>query len=396
MEHRERPDTTDAGQTVTRRTALAGAAAIGAGAALLGSDTLPALAGGAPVTIAQRGTGPAMNFVLSHEQFPVPRLVEYGAAAERTGFDGIWTSDHFQPWQDNQSHAGQAWVTLSAITQRTSRIRLGTGVTTPTFKYRPAIVAEAFASLSLLAPGRIFLGLGTGEKLNEGAAGGGWALYPERAARLVEAVQIIRGLWSGQPVNFNGQYYQVNGKLYDPPAQPIPIYIAAGGPKSARLAGQYGDGLVADPLQLMTNPGYKAAFAEGARAAGKDPSKMPILLEHFVVVGDMNEAMRDAELWRFTAKSWKPGYFNNISPVAIRKRAEAEIPLQTVFANWPVSTDPNVHIQAIQKLVTMGVTHVFVHSAQQDQLGVIDYFSRYVLPKVRNGGVTGVRQVNGL
>lgn len=155
-----------------------------------------------------------MNFVLAHEEFPVPQLVEYGAAAEQAGFEGIWTSDHFQPWQPNEGHSGQAWVTLAALTQRTTRLIMGTGVTTPTFKYRPAIVAAAWASLNLLAPGRFFLGLGTGENFNEAASGGGWGLYPERAARLVEAVRIIRRLWTGEHVTYNGQYWQVDARLY--------------------------------------------------------------------------------------------------------------------------------------------------------------------------------------
>jgi len=322
--------------------------------------------------------------------------VRIGAAAERAGFDAVWTSDHFQPWQANDGHADQAWVTLSALSQHTSRLRFGTGVTCPIFRYRPAVVAQAFASLSLFAPGRVFLGLGAGERLNEGASGGGWALYPERAARLIEAVRIIRALWTGQQVNYNGRFWQVQGRLFDPPAQRIPIYIAAGGPKSARLSGTYGDGLIADPMQLMTNPAYKDAWKAGARAAGKNPDTMPILLEHFVVIGDEAEARRDAELVRFQAKAWKPGYFNNISPAAIQRRAEMEIPLEALYSHWPVSTDVAVHVQAIQNMVNAGVTHLFVHATQQDQVAVVDFFGHQVLPQIHAGAIKGVRQVMGM
>ena len=322
----------------------------------------------------------------------MPELVQYGSMAEQAGFDMVWTSDHFQPWQSNQRHAGFAWVTLAAVSQHTKRVSYGTGVTTPTLRYRPALVAEASASLSLLSPGRVFLGLGTGEKLNEGAAGGGWALYRERAARLVEAVQIIRELWSGQQVKYNGTYYQVDARLYDVTARPIPIYIAAGGPKSARLSGIHADGPIADPAQLKQNPAYKAAWAEGARSVGKDPAKMPILLEHFVSVSQEEEAKANAEKRRFLPKAWKPGYFNNISPKAIQKRAESEIPLSSVYGSWAVSTDPQTHVQAIQKWVDLGVTHIFVHSAQANQPAVVDFFGKQVLPLVR-GGVTGVRPV---
>src|ERR1051326_5327570 len=137
---------------------------------------------------------PIIGFVLSHEQFPVPQLVELGVQAEQAGFHAIWTSDHFHPWQDNEGHAGFAWVTLAALGQRTQRILMGTGVTCPTYRYRPQLVAEAFASLGLLYPGRIFLGVGAGEALNEVPAGGGWGNYQEPAARLEEAVNIIRKL----------------------------------------------------------------------------------------------------------------------------------------------------------------------------------------------------------
>jgi len=394
---------------LTRQSMLTGLAAAGAGALVAGAP-IPALAGGAPTTPSggalpsappaatgqvNQGTGPVMAFVLSHEQFPVPELVRYGAAAERAGFDAIWTSDHFQPWQANEGHAGLAWVTLAALGQHVSRIHMGTGVTCPIFRYRPAVVAEAFASLSLLSPGRIFLGLGTGEKLNEGAAGGGWATYRERAARLIEAVQIIRRLWSGEHVTFSGKYWQVDGRLYDPPTARIPLYIAAGGPKSAYLSGRYADGLIADPAQLSDNPAYKAAWQRGARDAGKDPATMPILLEHFVSVSDIPQAFPGAEKWRFTARSWTPGYFNNIDPRDIQRRANTEIPLAGVVNSWAVSANPDTHIQAIQKIVDAGVTHVFVHSAQEDQVAVADFFGQYVLPRVRAGAIKNVRPVRG-
>jgi len=375
--------------------ARGGVVAAGAGA-MLDGNAITAMAGtlAAPVGQPRQGAGPTMNFVLSHEQFPVPSLLRFGTEAQRAGFDGIWTSDHFQPWQPNEGHSGQAWVTLAALGQHAPTLRMGTGVTCPIFRYRPAVVAEAFASLSLLSPGRIFLGVGTGEKLNEAAAGGGWGLYRERAARLVEAIGIMRALWTGRHINYQGRFWQVNARLYDPPVGRIPIYVAAGGPKSARLAGMYGDGLIADPAQLRTNPAYKDAFIAGARAVGKNPNTMPIMLEHFVSVSDMQTALADAELWRFTAKAWKPGFFNNESPVAIQRNAEQQIPREVVANSWVVSTDPAAHLLGIQQLVNLGVTDVFVHSAQADQVSVINFFGQQVLPQVRAGAIQGVRAVN--
>src|SRR5438445_1527308 len=329
---------------------------------------------------------PAVYYVLANEEFQVPQLVEYGAAAERAGFDGVWTSDHFQPWQANEGHSGSAWVTLAALTQRASRICLGTGVTCPTFRYRPAIVAQAWASLSLLAPGRIFLGVGAGENLNEGASGGGWASsYEERASRLVEAVKIIRALWRGEHVRIKGRFWDVNGRLYDPPASPIPLYIAAGGPKSARLAGRHGDGLITGANLLKNNPGLKAAWEEGVRAEGKEPGARPVIVEHWAIVGGREEASDAASRWRFLPKAWIHGFFDNVSPADIQARAEREFPLERVLESWTVSTDPRVHMRAIEELADLGATHVAVHTPTPNQADVIDFFGRKVLPAMRNG-----------
>jgi Luciferase-like monooxygenase len=155
--------------------------------------------------IASSWLEPQIGFQLAHEQFKVPELVEFGIAADQAGFDLLAVSDHFQPWQENEGHSGQAWVTMSAVGQRTKRIRMGTTVTCPTFRYNPAVVAEAFASLSLLTPGRIFLGVGSGEALNEEAATGSWPRWTERSERLVEATGIIRKLWTGEKVNHAGE-----------------------------------------------------------------------------------------------------------------------------------------------------------------------------------------------
>ena len=338
---------------------------------------------------ARDGRKAAISFVLAHEQFPVPQLVQLGAAAEQAGFDNIWTSDHLQPWQDNEGHVGMAWLTLAAVTQHTQRITLGTGVTCPTYRYHPAVVAEAFATLSMLAPGRVFLGVGAGEALNETAATGQWGNYAERSARLVEAVQLIRQLWTGEWVNFQGQYYQApQTKLYDPPTQPIPIYMAASGPKSMRLAGMHGDGLITDAERAM-QPELRRAFMEGAQSVGKDPDAMPILAEHLVIVGDENDARAGAKLWNFLPKSWAK-YVNVEDPREIEQEAQQDVPLEKVYANWVVSRDPQAHIQALQKLADGGVTQIYVHSPQVDQQMVIDFYAREVLPQIE-GALTGTR-----
>ncbi len=320
-----------------------------------------------------------VGFMLGHEQFPVPQLVDIGVAAEQAGFDLLATSDHLQPWQANEGHSGEAWVTMGALGQRARRAWMGTTVTCPTFRYHPAVVAEAFASLSLLYPGRIFLGLGSGEALNEQAAVGVWPKWQERSERLIKATDIIRRLWTGEQIVHKGKYYDVNCKLYDRPAKQIPILMAANGPKAMRRAGQYSDGLITDP---ETWKQHKQEFEAGAKAAGKDASNMPVLVEAFVVYGDKSEAEKSAELWRFIPKAFKT-YYNVRDPQEIQRRAEAELPLDQVYGKWTVSTDPAAHAKAITDLFSSGVTIVNIHSGQADQKRVIDFYGKQVLPQVR-------------
>ncbi len=338
---------------------------------------------GAPPVASPRHPGSLargmISFMLAHEQFPAPELIRLGAAAESAGFDMISTSDHFQPWQANERHAGHAWVTLGALGQRTQRIWMGPTVTCPTLRYSPAVVAEAFATLSVLYPGRIFLGLGSGEALNEQAAMGAWPAWRERWDRLIEAVAIIRGLWTGRPLQHQGRHYTVNGTLYDVPPQPIPLLLAANGPKAMKLAGEHGDGLITDP---QTWKQYKGEWESGARSAGKDPTLLPVLVEAFVVVGDESDAQAPAKLWNFIPKAFK-GYQNIPDPTEIERRAQAELPLPKVYGDWTVSSTPDAHVQTIQKLFDSGVSIVNIHSGQADQQKVIEFYGKEVLPRVR-------------
>ena len=327
---------------------------------------------------------------LLHEQFPLPQLVEFGVQAEQAGFAAVWADDHFEPWQDNLGHCGLAWVTLAALGQRTQRLLLGTGVTCPSYRYRPQIVAQAFASLGLLYPGRVFLGVGAGEAVNELPGGGGWGAYQERVARLEEAVMLIRRLWTGEWVSHQGRYYPVEqARLYDVPSPPVPIYVAASGPKSMAMAGKIGDGLISFTEQA-SQPELRQAFEQGARAAGKQPASMPILVAHSVVVGDRQEAERWAPLLRFSPRS--ASYLNDPDPRSIQCRAEQEVPLEQVSSTWVVSQDPQVHLQALEKLIAGGVTHIFLHCPQQDQAKVITFYGEQVLPRLSQAPVTGSRR----
>jgi F420-dependent hydroxymycolic acid dehydrogenase len=370
--------------TLDRRNLLGWTTALAAasGAGLRRAAAQPAAQQGDPMARTAQMTRDfrrkMVGFMLAHEQFAVPDLLQIGALASNAGFQLLATSDHFQPWQANQRHTGEAWVTMGALGTHAPRTWMGTTVTCPTLRYNPAVVAEAFATLNLLYPGRVFLGVGSGEALNEQAATGQWPGWQERWDRLIEAIAIIRQLWSGEQVSHKGTHYTVEAKLYDPPASPIPLLTAANGKKSMRLAGQHGDGLVTDPLTWKQ---HKAAWEAGARDAGKDPAQMPVLVEQYVVVGDRDEAQQAAELWRFGPKAFK-GYYNVADPARIQQRAEAEVPLEQVMQDWATGIDPRVHVAKLRELFDSGVSIVNVHSGQADQRKVIEFYGREVLPKL--------------
>lgn len=317
--------------------------------------------------------GPQVGFVLSSEQFPTSQLLDQAQAAEQAGFRCLWVSDHIQPWQDNEGHSMFPWITLALVAQRTNNVPFGSGVTCPIYRYNPTTVAQAFASLTVLYPGRVFLGLGTGERLNEQAATNQFGPYQERHDRLVEAIELIRQLWSGERISFQGRYFQTDQlKLYDLPPSPPPIFVAAGGPKSAHLAGRYGDGWITEAPDIE-NPTLVAAFDRGAQDSGRDPATLGKRAEMFAAVGDQAQINRGAELWRFTG-----GAVDQPNPVAIQQAAQAN-PLDKVIKGWTTGTDPATHITAVQGVLDAGATP-FLHFAQQDPMIAIDFYRTRVLP----------------
>lgn len=361
---------------VLATTGLAGVAAAAACGSANASSTTASMTAGAT---GPPGMGPGIGMVLSHEQFPTAQLVSQAQRAEQSGFRYVWASDHLQPWQDNEGHAMFPWLTLALISQRTSHVSFGTGVTCPIYRHHPTEVAQAFASLALLAPGRVFLGVGTGEKLNEQAGTGRFGNYAERHDRLIEAIQLIRQLWSGQRVSFQGRYFHTDQlKLYDLPTTPPPIFVAAGGPKSARLAGQYGDGWITE-VPSFSQPAMRSAFAAGARAASRNPATMGKRVEMFAVVGDQNEVNQAAELWRFTAASVS---LDQPNPVGVERAADQSVPLPKVSATWATGTDPTTHINAVQRLLDSGATP-FLHFPQRDPATAIDFYHARVIPHLR-------------
>jgi F420-dependent hydroxymycolic acid dehydrogenase len=319
-------------------------------------------------------SGPGVGLVLGHEQFTTAQLVDQAQAAEQAGFRYLSASDHLQPWQDNEGHSMFPWITLALVGQRTNHIPFGTWVTCPIYRYHPTIVAQAFASLAVLYPGRVFLGVGTGEALNEQAATTQFGPYRERHDRLVEAIQLIRQLWSGQRISFQGRYFQTNQlKIYDLPPSAPPIFVAAGGPKSAHLAGQYGDGWIMQAFELKDQK-LVTAFNQGAQDSRRDSSTLGKRAEMFAVVGDQNEITRAAGLWRFTFDVYQP------NPVEIQRAAQAN-PLDKKIAGWTTGTDPAKHIAAVQAVLDAGATP-FIRFPQQNPLVAIDFYRTQVLPQL--------------
>src|ERR1700743_765355 len=223
-----------------------------------------------------------IGYKASAEEVGPRELLDFSIEAERTGLDVVAVSDHFQPWRHQGGHAPNALVWLGALAQATERVVMGTSVLTPTLRYNPSIIAQAFGTLGALAPGRVFLGVGTGESLNETPATG--AEFPgakERRRRLAEGVKLIEQLWREERVDFEGEYYETQrATIYDKPEEPVPIFIAASGPLAAKLAGRRGDGFIStsgknpDPYKkLMAN------LVEGPEKAERDPAEIRKMIE---------------------------------------------------------------------------------------------------------------------
>ncbi len=215
-----------------------------------------------------------IGYKASAEQFGPSRLVDLGVSAEQHGFDTVTVSDHYQPWRHEGGHAPFSLAWMSAVGARTERVLLGTSVLTPTFRYHPAVIAQAFATMGCLFPGRVMLGVGTGEAMNEVAVTGiEWPEFKERFARLRESVRLIRELWTDERVTFEGDYYRtIEATVYDRPETPVPVYIAAGGPMVARYAGRHGDGFICTSgkgMELYTEK-LLPAVAEGIEKAERE------------------------------------------------------------------------------------------------------------------------------
>lgn len=325
-----------------------------------------------------------LGYKASAEQFPPQRLLDLAVAAEDAGFDSVWTSDHFQPWRHTDGHAPNALVWLGAATQATRRVTLGTSVLTPSFRYNPAIVAQAFASLACLAPGRVVLGVGTGESMNEVPVGVDWPEQSERFARLRESVQLIGRLFREEFVSHDGDYYRThNATVYDRPDEPVPVYIAASGPAAARLAGRVGDGLICTSgkgAELYTDT-LLPALAEGAAKAERDAARLTRMIEMKVSFDtDVDRAREDTKLWAALAL---PGdkKMGVDDPRELERLAKEAEPY--AHTRWLVSADADEHVEQIRTYVDYGFDHLVFHFPGEDQEGAIARYGEQILPRLR-------------
>jgi coenzyme F420-dependent glucose-6-phosphate dehydrogenase len=330
-----------------------------------------------------------IGYKASAEQFGPRELVEYAVRAETHGLDSVWISDHFQPWRHEGGHAPFSLSWLSAVGERTERVVLGTSVLTPTFRYNPAVIAHAFATLGELYPDRVVLGIGTGEALNEVAVARiQWPDFKERFARLREAVELIRQLWTQERVTFEGQYYQTtDANIYDRPEQSVPIYVAAGGPVVAKYAGRKGDGLICTSgkgMDLYTEK-LLPAVKEGAEQAGKNVDDVDKMIEIKLSYDpDPDLALENTRFWAplSLTPDQKAGFED---PVEMEKAADA-LPIETVARRWIVASTPEDALAQIKPYVDAGFTHLVFHGPGHDQERFLTTFSEQVLPGLRELG----------
>jgi coenzyme F420-dependent glucose-6-phosphate dehydrogenase len=324
------------------------------------------------------------GYKASAEQFESRALLGFSLEAERRGFDTIAVSDHFQPWRHTGGHAPGALTWLGALGHATHGAMVGTSVLTPTMRYHPSIVAQAFATLARLTSGPVFLGIGTGEAMNETpATGQPWPGAKERRMRLAESITLIRRLWTEERVDFEGEYYRTSrATVYERPDAPIPIYVAASGPLAAKLVGRVADGFICTsgkPMELYEQ--LLANVAEGADKVGRDPGAIARMIEIKVSYDtDIERARTACHWWGALALSSeeKTGIDD---PLELERLADADPSRST--SRFIVSTDPDEVVERIAPYIELGFSELIFHGPGPDQGRFLELFSRDVLPRLR-------------
>lgn len=326
------------------------------------------------------------GYKASAEQFAPTQLLQFAVEAEQAGFDSVFVSDHFQPWKHTDGHAPFAPGWMSAVLARTERIVLGTSVLTPTFRLHPSVVAHAFGTMGAMFPGRVILGVGTGESLNEvPSTGMVWPELKERSARLREAVKLIRLLWSQDRVTFDGEFYKtVNATIYDKPDEMVPIYIAGAGPLNAKYAGRAGDGFICtsgkgEELyvdQLLPNVATGRAESERADKPYERMIEVKVSFDP-----DHDRALNDCRNWAALSLSAEEKHSVQ-DPEEMERLAEA-LPIERVAKRWIVSSDPDEHVAAVKSYIDYGFDHLVFHAPGTDQSRFLELYSKEILPRLR-------------
>ncbi len=317
-------------------------------------------------------------YFAGHEQFQPEDLVHHAVLAEEAGFDMVLVSEHFHPWVDDLGASGFAFATIAAMAQATTTIEFTTGVTTPLWRFHPAVVAQAAATLDRISSGRFTLGVGTGENLNEGPLGYHFPKYAERASRMAEALDIMRSLLDGEKLTYDGEWYQTDrAKLYSPPVHDLPIYMAAGGPKSARLAARKAEGIITsvkDPavtFERVIDPAREAAADSGR-------PRPHILASRWSIRAD-----NDEEAWT-TLGAWRglraPGRLEAVDPMDLRMRAD-EMDRSEILSSYSIVSTPEDYISVYSPLISdIHADIVAIQTTSIDQPTTIAMLGTDVLP----------------
>lgn len=323
--------------------------------------------------MADRGRRLEVGYWLSSEEHPPARLVENAVRAEEVGFPSAVISDHFHPWTPRQGESSFVWGVLGAIARATERLRVGTGVTAPIIRTHPVVIAQAAATAAALMPGRFFLGVGAGERLNEHVVGQGWPRIDVRQEILEEAIEVIRRLWEGENTTHRGTHFTVeDARIYSRPDEPPPIMVAGSGKLSSQLAGRIGDGFIGVAPSAANIEAFEGAGGEGKPRIGQ---------VHVCWAGDESTARRVAREW--WPNGALPGPLLQELSRPEQFEAAAELVAEDDVAEAVVcGPDPERHLAAIAEFASAGFDHVYVHQVGPDQEGFFGFYEREILPRL--------------
>lgn len=328
-----------------------------------------------------------IGYKASAEQFSPTALLQFACLAEQLEFESVFISDHFQPWKHTDGHAPYSFAWMGAVGAKTKRIQIGTSVLTPTFRYHPSVVAQAIGTLGAMFPGRVIVGVGTGESLNEvPAIGIEWPPFKERFDRLSEAVVLMKRLWREDRVTFEGRYYQTRAAtIYDRPNEPVPIYIAAAGPTAAFLAGAQAAGFICTSGKAPEL--YRATLLpkvlEGLSSSNRAENNIDRMIEVKLSFDmELETAKKDTRYWAALALS--PEEKTGVKDALEMERLANALPLERAASRWIVSSDPDDVVAKIRPYVDLGFNHLVFHAPGPDQERFLRQFAKNVMPKLRS------------